>query len=1305
MHENIEPADQSPAIHVGHDARVGEINIQGPVAGRDVNITITEAQSYDVSDLSANPYLGLASYAERAVYGGRELLIQNATARLTAPGDEPVLSFVTGASGSGKSSFAQAGLLPALEQAYLAHGQRVRWSVMRPGRHPIEALGRALRELGIAEPQDNGWSSLLETPEGLNNLLASQTPGDQVNVLIFDQFEELFTQADAAQRDAFYALLSGLESFNQVRTHVIATLRADYISALFNAPVLLEGFKHHDVELRAMSSEELARAIRQPLQAQARLEGKDKRIEPALEVRLVEDADGDPSLLPLLQVTLRALWDKPPHQLILQRYRSLADAIEQHANQVIDRDARGRERSPVERQQLLGIFLDLVEVSLDDDQRRDVRRTLPKLELLEGHPERAQLIEGLITARLVTSSVEHGQDKDVEIVDIIHEALLRSWPWLRGAIAAEREALQRRARFRLALRDWLKSNRKDDYLLVGVRLAEARILAERNDVGIREPEGWTFLNCSSRKEAQLRTRRQSIFAALALVATLLAVVAGIAAVFASNAQQVAENQTVVADQQASRATSEASARATAEAAANSQRDAAETAKNEAVRQANVALSRQLAAAAQNQPLDLALLLSVAAYRTSDTIEAQASLLNGLQSRPDLSTFLHGVDGRSNVAFSPNGSLLASGNGRTVVLWDISTYQPSGDPLTGHTGQVNSVAFSPDGRTLASGSDDQTIILWDVASHNALGPPLSVQGVVGSVAFSPDGRTLASGTYPGTVVLWDVATRKPRLEPLVGPKLSWVVSLAFSPDGKMLASGTTTSAEDGSNGTVMLWDVASGQSLATPVPDTRDAEIHSVAFSPNGEMLASGTGHGIILWDVASGQPLGTPFSGPALGVGSIAFSPDGKRLAANTSGDSAHTLLGVWDISRGNVSLERPPLASFDPASSIAFSPDGRTLAAISDQSVRLLNVGSHSGLGSVLPRLADATKVTFGPSSNTLVLAGASVTSAMAERWDLASRQQVGVSVRFDDQEPVALGPQGTVLATVLSEAGVPPVRDRVIQLWDTMTGERLGQLQMGRTDSTVSTAVFSQDGRTLATAYGLTHPVITLWDVVSDTAQGEPILGPDRSSDVNAIAFSRDGKLLAFFAGGLNIVDAATHEPVAMDQSAKPPPGPNSDAIAFSPDGTILAYADGQELNLWDVVNRKPLGAPVSAHARGMSSLAFSTDGKTLALEADGGPILWDVGSRQRIGQLLFGALHRGYSVLDAMAFSSDGKTLASGTAGDVILWDIDRESWVQRACKIANRNLSAVEWNGFVGSQVHYHATCPNLPPGDGASQDER
>src|SRR5262249_32755067 len=151
----------------------------------------------------------------------------------------------------------------------------------------------------------------------------------------------------------------------------------------------------------------------------------------------------------------------------------------------------------------------------------------------------------------------------VELLDIIHETLLTNWPLLRDAIATQREALQQRERFRLAQREWFHSGRSDQRLLQGVRLAEARSLAERNDVALRDPEGRRFWEESSPAEVEARTRdlrharsRQRVLATVAGAAVLLACAAVVTAVLAFNSQQVAQHQTVLAVQQTDLARSE-----------------------------------------------------------------------------------------------------------------------------------------------------------------------------------------------------------------------------------------------------------------------------------------------------------------------------------------------------------------------------------------------------------------------------------------------------------------------------------------------------------------------------------------------------------------------------------------------------------------------------------------------------------------------------------------------------------------------------------------------------------------------------
>jgi lysophospholipase L1-like esterase len=159
-------------------------------------------------------------------------------------------------------------------------------------------------------------------------------------------------------------------------------------------------------------------------------------------------------------------------------------------------------------------------------------------------------------------------------------------------------------------------------------------------------------------------------------------------------------------------------------------------------------------------------------------------------------------------------------------------------LEGHSESVNSVAFSPDGSILASGSGDKTVKLWDVETGNEIRTLEGHPNCVNSVAFSPDGSILASSGDDNTIKLWDVETGT-EIRTLEG--YGWYESIvAFSPDGRILASG-------GSNPKIKLWDISTGNEIRTLVGQCE--WVRSVAFSPDGGVLASGSGDTIRLWRV------------------------------------------------------------------------------------------------------------------------------------------------------------------------------------------------------------------------------------------------------------------------------------------------------------------------------------------------------------------------------------------------------------------------------------------------------------------------
>ncbi|MBI4964111.1 MAG: TIR domain-containing protein [Desulfomonile tiedjei] len=750
---------------------------------------------------------------------------------------------------------------------------------------------------------------------------------------------------------------------------------------------------------------------------------------------------------------------------------------------------------------------------------------------------------------------------------------------------------------------------------------------------------------------------------------------------------------------------------------------------EADRRGKIALSRQLAAQSKSllgkERLDKALLLSLAAGRVQETLEAKSSLLSALMHEPYPLSFLHGHTKRiRTLAFSPDGKTLASGSSdKTIILWDVAARQPLGSPLTGHSADRTSAVFSPDGKILASASEDKTIILWDLAAGKPLGPALQGHSdTVFSLAFSPDGKLLASGAK-GTLILWDMNANPPLGRPLAG-HTSFVSALAFSPDGKILASGdnlkiifweaattqplgpplahpgwvnslafspdskTLTSVHQENE--VIRWEVAGGKELSRFGLGSSPAVLTSAAFSANVSMLASGRlDRTFTLWDVKKQRPSVAPLTSHAHPVDAVAFSPDGQTLASGSrDGD-----IILWDLS-GTQVLGKTILPFRDEEisngkvtgrfSSVAVSPDGKILVQINreksvirkDQITKFLE--SVAGLsGDDKPSAEDISKA---KSVLTAGLVAKEKDPAITLR-DLTTREPLGPPLPgLNDAKEfskVFFSPDGKFLATVKD--------DTTILVWETATQKLLESPAEGNGVKVWSLA-FSPDGRILAA--GQDDKKIVLRELPSLKPLDKPFTG--HTSGVFTLAFSLDGKTLASGDGKKTIL----FWDVATGRALSPPLAYHSlamESLAFSPDGRILASGSGdQSIILWDVASHRPLGPPLTGHNFGVKSVGFSPDGKTLASAShEGSIILWDLATRLPLGPPL-----KGQTGADYLFFYPDGKTLISGSKYKTIQWDMAPEIWKSRACRIANRNLTREEWARYLGDEP-YCKTCPNLP----------
>jgi WD40 repeat protein len=260
------------------------------------------------------------------------------------------------------------------------------------------------------------------------------------------------------------------------------------------------------------------------------------------------------------------------------------------------------------------------------------------------------------------------------------------------------------------------------------------------------------------------------------------------------------------------------------------------------------------------------------------------------------------------------------------------------------------------------------------------------------------------------------------------------------------------------------------------------------------------------------------------------------------------------------------------------------------------------------------------------------------------------------------------------------------------------------------IGAATVSRDGQLLAVAENSVD--VRLWDLARHTPL-EPALSwttdPGEwsrsttfpANAVLGLAFSLDRTLLAGAYGdtALRLWD------VSSGKMLEPPLMGHTDAVlavAFSPDGTRLASAGADRtVRLWNVATHQPIGSPQSGHTGWVTFLAFSADGRLLASGGYDGTVQLRSGETGELLRVTFPSptVSRGGRTIEGLAFSPDGAALATSSSdGPIRLWDMRLESWLEQACRIANRNLTHAEWVSTVGSVRDYVAICPRLPVAD-------
>ena len=517
--------------------------IRGQAPGAGIKLVVGEC-----------PYRGLAYFdiQHTNLFFGREGLTDWLLSRLrgtaTKSGPTRFLA-IMGASGSGKSSLARAGVLAKLKANELRGSASWPLVICRPESRPLENLATALGNtneinLGTGLKADliaQLAKRMLNSPDTLHLIAQAAMPANDPDwrlVVFVDQFEELFTlnvpdpndARSAAPRSvlgadhvAFVRNLLYASAIQNGRTIVILTMRADFYGKCAALPELADAVSGNQQLVGPMNADELRRSIETP----AQLCGGD--IESGLVDLLVSEVANHPGALPLLQYALAELWKKSSElgsgKLTMSAYRELGGwegALSQRADAVL-----AEFKNTPQEKLCRELFLRLVQLG---DGTEDTKRLVRWEELKRVNKSEAaaleQTVRKLADNRLITTGgeIQPGETLDGNAtVEVVHEALIRGWKVLRNWLESNRAGLRTHRQLTDAANEWAKSDsdvRKRDpsLLYTGTRLATSLELAKRSGVTLNEVES-RYLEASTQA---IRSRKQR--AVLSWVGTAAAVV-------------------------------------------------------------------------------------------------------------------------------------------------------------------------------------------------------------------------------------------------------------------------------------------------------------------------------------------------------------------------------------------------------------------------------------------------------------------------------------------------------------------------------------------------------------------------------------------------------------------------------------------------------------------------------------------------------------------------------------------------------------------------------------------------------------
>jgi WD40 repeat protein len=763
-----------------------------------------------------SPYRGLSSFSEQDadLFFGRKTEVAELLQILRA---EPAVA-VVGDSGSGKSSLLQAGLVHAIRCEGLAGSDKWRIVTLRPGYRPAQSL------LTAVFGGTKGSETQMMDERTLRNAVKSALKTDERPlVLIFDQFEEVFTLArDRAEVQMLIDELTNAVEHQRERFRLVLGMRSEFLgqaaslrglSRLIRRPWVLRPPSAGDTrDIVGGPAEHCGYTFQGPL-----ADGT-----PAHAVGLLDRILADPLLardeggataapLPLLQFALERLWLKAVEKGVTEFTHAQFDevggmgkAIAQHAEAVFQASATGTEAGPQGR-----ALAEQIITALVSSKGTRQPRVRDALQAETGCPEAARaVVDYLVGERLLTIRTDP-EDMSKSLVDLSHEALILNWDRLRAWLAEDPQGRAMREEFRTAAEKWESGfagvKPKSWFGLPGSDVARnylTWINTSKPRLGPIQQEFAQAMRDMLRRQKRIRRSVMAALAGLAIASLLLAVLAYM--------------QTGRAKQSAT------DAKISEEAAKKSEADAKT---NEAIAKDAKRKAEDEKRKADIQAATLALEKGIQISEEGHTRSGILSMAYALQLCPPDATDLRRVILTNLASWGPH----------LMCLDEIHTFQNQ----IGATDSAGKYALTA--RIADTIYADRAVYvlefqLFEIDTEKSVGPPFRVQWtnsdgklfrhLVERARMSRDGTVLFTGG--GYSSVWNTFTGKP-----LGPAIQHGQGIAaLQPGGKLIAAG------DG-QGNIRIYDVASGKSLAGPFPHM--GKVNDMAFSADGQYLVSGCG--------------------------------------------------------------------------------------------------------------------------------------------------------------------------------------------------------------------------------------------------------------------------------------------------------------------------------------------------------------------------------------------------------------------------------------------------------------------------------